>query len=119
MAATFGIARSLDVNTSKTDIKTAAGYLCGVWVTNRTANTIWLRFYNATAANVVVGTTVPRITIGIPGNSTDAISANLNVGKQDGMWFDTAMSMAATTGFADNDTGAPAANSLIVNAFYR
>jgi hypothetical protein len=36
-----------------------------------------------------------------------------------GIGFGTAITVAATTGVADNDTGAPAANDVIVNIFYK
>jgi hypothetical protein len=35
-----------------------------------------------------------------------------------GIAFGTAITVAATTAVADNDTGAPAANDVIVNVFY-
>jgi hypothetical protein len=36
-----------------------------------------------------------------------------------GIKFDTAITVAATTGVLDNDTGAPGANEVIVNIFYK
>jgi hypothetical protein len=35
-----------------------------------------------------------------------------------GIAFGTAITVAATTGVADNDTGAPDANDVVVNIFY-
>jgi len=35
-----------------------------------------------------------------------------------GIQFDTAITIAATTGFADNDTGAPGANDVIAFGAY-
>jgi hypothetical protein len=111
------IFRSLDLDESEEEVKASAGTVYGAWVTNTATATRWLKFYNATAANVTVGTTTPVITIGIPGNTSDDISANFGFGM--GIGFGTAITVAATTGVADNDTGAPAANDVIVNIFYK
>ena len=55
---------------------------------------------------------------GIPGNSSDGISGNFGPGGA-GIGFSTAICVAATTGVADADTGAPAANDIIINVFYK
>ena len=34
------------------------------------------------------------------------------------IYFHTALTIGATTGFADNDTGAPGANDLMVSGVY-
>jgi hypothetical protein len=112
------IFRSLDLDESEEEVKASAGQVYGLIFTNTATTTRWLKFYNATAANVTVGTTTPVITIGLPGNSSDDISGLFNNGGM-GIAFDTAISVAATTGVADNDTGAPSANDVIVNIFYK
>lgn len=117
-AGGLSIFRSLDLDESEEDVKTSAGCVYGLWVTNTSTGTRWVKFYNATAANVTVGTTTPVITIGVPGNSSDDISGSLGPGGM-GILFDTAISVAATTGIADNDTGAPGANEVIINIFYK
>ena len=111
------IFRSLDLDESEEEVKATAGQVYGIWFTNTATTTRWLKFYNATAANVTVGTTTPLITLGIPGNTSDDISGLFNATH--GMEFDTAITVAATTGFADADTGAPGANEVIVNIFYK
>jgi len=112
------IFRSIDLDETEEEVKATAGAVYGMWVTNTATATRWVKFYNATAATVVVGTTVPVITIGIPGNSSDDISGNFGPGGV-GIQFDTAITVAATTGVADADVGAPAANDVIVNIFYK
>jgi hypothetical protein len=112
------IFRSLDLDESEEQIKATGGSVYGLWVTNRATATRYIKFYNATAASVTVGTTTPVITVGVPGNSTDDIAAMLSGGGP-GIMFGTAITVAATTGFADDDTGAPDANDLIVNVFYK
>jgi hypothetical protein len=113
----LSIFRSLDIDESEEEVKATAGTVYGVWVSNMATSTRFLKFYNATAANVTVGTTTPVLTLAIPGNTSDDVSAVLGAGGH-GIKFDTAITVAATTGLADNDTGAPSANDVIVNVFY-
>lgn len=117
-AGGLSIFRTLDADETEEDVKTSAGCIYGMWVTNTGTATAFLKLYNATAANVTVGTTTPVITIGIPGNSSDDVSGNFGPGGT-GIFFDTAISVAAVTEAADNGTTAPAANSVIVNIFYK
>jgi hypothetical protein len=116
-AGGLSIFRSLDLDETEEDVKTSAGCVYGMWVTNTATTTRWVKFYNETAANVVVGTTTPVLTIGIPGNSSDDITGLFST--TNGIQFSTAICVAATTGVADSDTGAPAANDVIVNIFYK
>jgi hypothetical protein len=110
--------RSLDLDETEEDVKTSPGQIYGAIVCNRSTDTLYLKIYNDTAANVSVGSTTPKLTIPIPGNSTDDIAAILNLGGN-GIEFDTAISVAVTTGLADNDTGAPATNDFVINLFYK
>ena len=66
-----------------------------------------------TAASVTVGTSTPVLTIPLAENQ------GANVEFTNGIAFSTAITVAATTGVADNDTGAPSANDVIVNIFYK
>lgn len=111
------IFRSLDLDESEEEVKASAGQVYSLWFTNTATSTRWLKFYNATAANVTVGTTTPVMTLGLPGNTSDDISGVF--GGAFGFAFDTAITVAATTGVADNDTGAPSANDVIVNIGYK
>lgn len=113
----LSIFRSLDLNESEEQVKATAGQVYGVWFTNTATTTRWLKFYNDTAANVTVGSTTPVITLALPGNSSDDISGVF--GMTHGIAFDTAITVACTTGVADADTGAPSANDCIVNVFYK
>jgi hypothetical protein len=110
------IFRSLDLDESEEEVKATAGTVYGVWFSNMATTTNFLKFYNATAANVTVGTTTPVLTLALPGNTTDDISGVFSIPQ--GIAFSTAITVAATTGLADNNTGAPAANDVIVNVFY-
>jgi hypothetical protein len=48
---------------------------------------------------------------------TNGSGFTINFGAM-GVQFGTAISVAATTGFADNNTGAPGANEIILNCAY-
>ena len=111
------IFRSLDLDETEEDVKTSAGQVYTLWFTNTATSTRWLKFYNATAANVTVGSTTPVLTLGLPGNTSDDISGVFS--STMGFEFGTAISVAATTGFADADTGAPGNNEVLVNIGYK
>lgn len=110
------IFRSLDLDESEEEVKASAGTVYGVWFSNTATSTRFLKFYNATAASVSVGTTTPVLTLALPGNSADDVSGVFSIPQ--GIAFGTAITVAATTGVADADTGAPSANDVIVNIFY-
>lgn len=113
----LNIFRSLDLDESEEQIKDGPGQVYGMWFTNTATTTRFLKFYNAAATDVNVGTTTPVITLGLPGNTSDDISGVFSTAY--GIKFDTAITVAATTGIADNDTGAPGANEVVVNIFYK
>jgi hypothetical protein len=114
----LSIFRSIDIDESEEEVKGSAGCLFGLWVSNMATSTRFLKLYDQTAGGVTVGTTTPIITLAIPGNTSDDVSGNFNIGGL-GLQFSTGLCIAATTGIADADTGAPAANDCIVNAFYK
>ena len=106
------IFRSLDLDESEEEVKGSAGTVYGVWFSNMATSTRFLKFYNATAASVTVGSTTPVLTLALPGNTSDDISGVFSTK------VDTAICVAATTAIGDSDTGAPSANDVIVNIFY-
>lgn len=105
--------RSIDLDETEEEAKATAGQVYCWAIYNNAAATTYLKFYNATAANVTVGTTTPVDTWPIPAGSAAIGCSPI------GIAFDTAITVAATTGVADNNTGAPAANDLIVNVYYK
>lgn len=117
-AGGLSVFRSLDLDETEEDVKTSPGCLYKLRITNRTTSVRYVKLYNNTAANVDVGTTTPLDTIPIPANASDYTVLTESFGGM-GLTFDTALSIAATTGFADNDTGAPGANDIIVSAYYK
>jgi hypothetical protein len=106
------IFRSLDIDETEEEIKASAGQVFGWYFYNDGAAEVYVKFYNATAANVTVGTTTPVLTIPVPAG------AAANVFSSIGVAFGTAITVAATTAVADNDTTAPAANQVVGNVFY-
>jgi hypothetical protein len=117
-AGGLSVYRSLDLDESEEDIKTSAGCLYKLRVTNRTTSVRYLKLYNDTAANVTVGSTTPLDTIPIPANANDYTVLTESFGGI-GLTFSTALSAAVTTGFADDDTGAPGTNDVIASFYYK
>jgi hypothetical protein len=109
----LSIFTSIDLDESEEEIKATAGQIYGWYFMNLHTATLYLRFYNATAANTTVGTTTAIMVIPVPAGSA------ANVAFPNGIAFDTALSAAVTTGIAANDTGAPAANVFVCNVFYK
>lgn len=107
------IFRSIDLDETEEEIKATAGNLYGYYFANTNAAARYLKFYNATAANVTVGSTTPVLTFYLPPTSAGHVGFAFPIG------FATAITAAATTGVADADTGAPSANDVILNVFYK
>lgn len=110
--------KNLDVDESEDEVKATAGQVFWIYAVNLATSVRYLKFYNATAANVSVGTTVPVLTFPVPTQSATASGAGFVLVVPNGIAFSTAITIAATTGLADNDTGAPGANEVIVNLGY-
>lgn len=109
--------RSIDVDESEEEIKASAGQVYGWYLANLSSSPRFVKFYNDTAANVAVGTTAPKLTLPLPANSTNYVAGHMS--GTHGITFDTAICIAATTGLADNDTGAPSGNDVVANVFYK
>lgn len=110
--------KNIDVDETEDQVKGTAGQLYWLHVVNLAAATRFLKVYNATAASVTVGTTVPDLTFAIP-TQGDTNGAGFTLSVATGIVFSTAITIAATTGVADNDSTAPGANEVIVNLGYR
>lgn len=112
----LSIFRSIDLDEGALEVvKASTGQVYGMWVTNRATSTRWVKFYDA--ASGTAGTGTPVITWGIPGNSSDNVSAVFGSGY--GLAFATGICVGAVTGVLDNDTGAPGTNDVIINVFYK
>lgn len=102
-------------STNAASIKSGAGQLYGIVATNINAAVRYLKIYNKASAPTV-GTDVPVLTIALPGNTA---GAGLAVDLSNGIAFTTGIAAALTTGVADSDTGAVAANELVVHLIYK
>lgn len=109
--------KNIDVDQTEDEIKGTAGQIYWMHVMNLKASVLFLKFYNATAANVTVGTTVPDLTFPIP-TQGDTNGAGYVLPIPNGIVFSTAITIACTTGIADADAGAPGVNECVVNAGY-
>ena len=108
----------ISVRATKIEARALPTVIQGIWVSNTGTATAFLKLFNKLAANVSIGSTVPDITIPIPGGASADVTGVLGVPGA-GCLFNTGLTIAATTGIAETDTGAPGANEVIVNIFYR
>jgi hypothetical protein len=116
-AGGLSIFRSIDLDEGTLEVvKNSPGCVYGMWVSNLATATRFVKFYDATSGTAGTGT--PVITIAIPGNATDDITGNFGPGGM-GITFATGICVGAVTGVADNDTGAPGANEVVLNVFYK
>ncbi len=108
----------LDSDESEDQIKGSPGQLYELYCFNSTDSILYVKLYNDTAANVTVGSTTPVLVIPVPGNA-DSDGAGVVRNWPTGLAFDTAITIATTTGIADNDTGAPGANAMTISGAYK
>jgi hypothetical protein len=102
--------RNINVGVTGAVVKAYPGGIFEYYVYNNGAAVVYLKLYNKATAPTASDT--PVRTYAIPATN----GANLSI--PDGIGFDTGISIRATTGVADNDTGAPATNDVIVNFGY-
>lgn len=102
-------------STNGTSVKGSAGHVYGIQAFNTNAAARYLKLYNKASAPTV-GTDTPVKVLTIPGNTA---GAGLIVESDKGLAFGTGIAFALTTGVADSDTGAVAANELVVNIDYK
>ncbi len=103
---------TVDLDETEEQVKATGGQVYGYYFHNVSASWRYVKWYNATAAVVVVGTTVPYLTMGLPPASAGHLAFTY------GVPFSTAITVACTTGVADTDVGAPTTNDVAVNIFY-
>src|SRR5436309_1163183 len=96
--ATWATYRNLDLGTTGQVVKGSAGEVGGWYVANNAASARFLKFYNKASAPTQADT--PQLTLQIPAG------AAANTLAPTGIDFTTGISVRATTGVADNDTGA-------------
>jgi hypothetical protein len=108
---TWNTYRNLDTQPTGQNIKSTPGEVAGWYISNTNAAVRYVKLYDKATAPTNGDT--PKLTIGIPANSA------ANVMAPAGIDFTLGIGIRATTGVADNDTGAPTANDVVVNLFYK
>lgn len=103
--------RNLNLGVTGVVPKAAPGQLYGWYLANNAAAVRYVKVYDT--ASTPDGTFTPVLTLALPANSA------ANVFLATGMEFLNGIALRASTGVADNDTGAPTANDVIVNVFYK
>lgn len=101
-------------STNATSLKASAGTLYTLYAVNLNAAVRYVKFYNKASAPTV-GTDTPVATFPIPASTTGAGFA-IDLGP--GFDFATGIAYATTTGAADSDTAAVAANEIFLVGVY-
>lgn len=96
--------------TNATSVKASAGQIGFIYAVNLNAAVRYLKLYNKASAPTV-GTDTPIATLPIPASTT---GAGFMMPIPGGVNFTTGVAYATTTGVADADTGAVAANEIIL-----
>lgn len=104
-----------DLDETEEQIKGSAGQLYWLHAMNLSASVKYLQVFNATGASVTVGTTAPDLVFPLASQG-DTNGAGFVLSIPNGIEFDTAITVAATT-TATGGTGA-GANEVMVNAGY-
>lgn len=104
--------RNLDMGSTGVAVKTSAGQLYGYYLYNNSSSaTRFVKIYDK--ASAASSSDTPVMTLPIPAGS----AANVSFGA--GIAFASGISVRAVTGVADNDTGAPSTNDVVVNLLYK
>jgi len=103
--------RNLDLGTTGKVVKNSAGQLYNYFISNNAAAARFVKFYDKATAPTDGDT--PIWTFQLPPG------AAANVAFPNGIAFANGISIRGTTGVADNDTGAPSTNDIIVNLGYK
>ena len=111
------IYRNLDVDETEDEIKGSAGQVYWIHAMNMSNVPVYLKFWNATAANVTVGSTTPVLTIPLA-TQGDTNGAGTQISIPQGLVFDTAITVGATTGVLDSSSAGPGTNEIIINMGY-
>lgn len=102
-------------STNATSVKASAGQVYSIAAFNTNAAVRYLKLYNLSVAPTV-GTSTPVQTYALPGATT---GGGFTLSIPVGMEFTTGIALALTTGAADTDTGAVAANEIVISLSFR
>ena len=93
-------------NITTNGVVPTGGYVLKGFNVINTANStdVYIKFFNAAASNVTLGTTAVHATLHVPANASIFLEGNTYNFIAN---FDTGMSVACVTGLADSSTTAP------------
>ena len=97
-------------STNATSVKAASGAVGFIYAVNLNAAVRYPKLYNKASAPTV-GTDTPVATLPIPASAT---GAGFSLAIPGGVAFSTGIAYAVTTGAADSDTAAVAANEIFL-----
>lgn len=104
--------KDLDLDETGINVKASAGQVYGWHFRNFSTAMIYVKLFNkATAPSV--GTDVPYVTIPLAPAEVSEMPIPT------GIEFDTGIGIGATTGLADDDSGPPSLNEVVVTLFYK
>jgi len=103
--------RNINLSTTGQVVKNAAGQLYSYYIYNNATAVRYLKIYDKATAPDQNDT--PVMTYPIPAGSA------ANVAFPNGVAFANGISVRATTGVGDSDTGAPSSNDVITNLNYK
>ena len=118
-AATGGMSvftKQVANNTTSFAVDASAGTLYGISAFNNSATIAYVKLYNTAQGSVTCGTPTPVDRMLIPANTS---GAGFIWSMPLGVAYGTAITACVTTGFADNDTTAPAASTYLVSFYYK
>lgn len=107
--ATYKTHRNINLGTTGDIVCASPGRITGLIVSNRSNAEKFLKLYNK--ATVPTQADEPNITIPLPIGVATTLPPIM-------IPFSAGISMRATTGIADSDTGAPGSNEVVVNVIY-
>ena len=103
---------NIDVDESEDEVFAGKGKLTGYFISNLAASVMYVKLFDGTAADVTVGTTVPRYIFALqPRTSANDHGLELE--------FFEGLTIAAVTGVRDDSTTGPGANEVVVSFSYR
>lgn len=105
--------RNIDLDETGVLVKGAAGQVYGWYIYNAGAAARYIRIYNHVDAPAVGDSADILATIALPAGGA------ANVFSPIGLACSAGIGLRATTGVADNDAGAPGANEIVINLFYK
>ena len=111
--------RNTALSATKSQVKGSAGAILSLYISNPNLVPVWVKFYNAPAASVTVGTTTPvRARVVPPGDGSTPGFLEVTADAQLWAYFSAGITLAAVTALADASTAAPA-SALYAEVAYK